>query len=236
MKKPVTIVAAVLSIILATSVEAAIQLGPTPYLSFADSPFKGTSFTYFHLEDFEDGALNTPGVSADKGSGYAYYNMYADSVDADDGVIDGSGTYGHSWALYNDVTDSVNFVFDKGVLGSLPTHAGLVWTDVHPGYGNVSFTAYDAKGVSLGTTLAYLGDGTTLGGTAEDRFFGVVNSGGVSTISMSTTHGMTWEVDHLQYGAAPVPEPDNVILFSAGLACLAALRLRNRRRLPGRLD
>jgi hypothetical protein len=30
-------------------------LGPTPYHSAADSPFKRAGFSYFHREDFEDG-------------------------------------------------------------------------------------------------------------------------------------------------------------------------------------
>lgn len=41
--------------------------GPTPYLSFRDSPFSGTNFSYFYLEDFEDGLLNTPGVNVTTG-------------------------------------------------------------------------------------------------------------------------------------------------------------------------
>ncbi|ARO87701.1 hypothetical protein EBAPG3_007895 [Nitrosospira lacus] len=32
-------------------------IGPTPYFSFADSPFATTPFDYFHLENFEDGSL-----------------------------------------------------------------------------------------------------------------------------------------------------------------------------------
>ena len=42
-------------------------LGPTPYLSSSDSPLSGGSFAYFHLENFEDHLLSTPGVSASAG-------------------------------------------------------------------------------------------------------------------------------------------------------------------------
>jgi hypothetical protein len=45
----------------------AAYLSPSPYLGFSDSPFKGGAFRYFHLEDFEDGALNTRGVWAPVG-------------------------------------------------------------------------------------------------------------------------------------------------------------------------
>jgi len=47
---------------------ADLFMGNTPYLSFNDSPFNGTSFSYFHLEDFEDEQLNTPGASVDRGT------------------------------------------------------------------------------------------------------------------------------------------------------------------------
>ena len=42
---------------------ATMFLGPTPYLSQADSPFDLSELgTTFFLEDFEDGELNTPGI------------------------------------------------------------------------------------------------------------------------------------------------------------------------------
>ena len=39
---------------------AVTYLGPSAYLQASDSPFSGGSFAYFHLEDFEDNALNSP--------------------------------------------------------------------------------------------------------------------------------------------------------------------------------
>src|SRR5262249_22605979 len=73
--------------------------GPTPYLSFQDSPFRSGTFTYFYLEDFEDHLLNTPGVAADAGgvTSVIFGPGYHDSVDADDGVIDGHGGLGDSY-------------------------------------------------------------------------------------------------------------------------------------------
>lgn len=53
-----------LSAYMPTSEAVAVSIGPSPYLSFADSPFNGGSFSYFHLETFEDHLLNTPGVTA----------------------------------------------------------------------------------------------------------------------------------------------------------------------------
>ena len=42
---------------------AAGLIDPIAYKSIADSPFTGVNFpSYLHFEDWEDGALNTPGV------------------------------------------------------------------------------------------------------------------------------------------------------------------------------
>ena len=105
-------------------------LGPTPYLSFDDSPFKGGSFGYFYLETFEDHLLNTPGVSADSGgvTSVVFGPLIHDSVDADDGAIDGSGLKGDSYFTASGAT-GVRFTFSAAALGSLPTSAGIVWTD-----------------------------------------------------------------------------------------------------------
>src|SRR5579859_7720081 len=65
-------------------------LGPTVYKSFTDSPWNGAPNTYFHLETFEDGLLNTPGVTASTGSVFPPSGI-TDPVDGDDGSIDGSG-------------------------------------------------------------------------------------------------------------------------------------------------
>ncbi len=174
-------------------------IGPRPYLRFEDSPFATQSFTWFHLETFEDRMLNTPGLTASHGGvinrTFNRPENDVDSVDADDGVIDGSGLGGTSWYYYlppNDI--SVRFDFDAGVLGTYPTHAGVVWTD-----GNgVTFEAFDAAGHSLGTISANTSDGSSFGATTEDRFYGVVNETGISAIVMHAQSGI--EVDHVQYG------------------------------------
>ena len=159
-------------------------LGPSAYLSFGDSPFSGVSFSFFHLEDFEDGALNEPGLSASSGQ-VLFPGSFQDSVDGDDGAVDGSGTGGHSWLG----ASSITFSFDGGVLGSLPTHAGIVWTDVGfasptDGFDSVTFEAFDGASASLGTIgPVSVGDGLKTGQTAEDRFFGVAYGGGISSIS-----------------------------------------------------
>ena len=206
-------------------------LNPGPsYLSFADSPFNGLLFdgscedsaflasNYFCLEDFENYDDEWPGVSL-VGDGAISVGALTDSVDADDGEIDGQGGGGYSYVP----RDFVSFVFDEDILGNLPTHVGIVFTDVGNTYdpddptreittcrGNLTFTAFDENGDPLGSIFQ---DGVgipepsaglcTRGQTEEDRFFGVIYSGGISSITVGM-NAPTWEMDHLQYGYAGV--------------------------------
>jgi hypothetical protein len=210
---------------------SAASVGPSAYLSFADSPFNGGSFTYFHLETFEDHLLNTPGVTANSGgvTSVVFGPSIHDSVDADDGAIDGSGLKGDSY-FSGSGGAGVRFTFSAAVLGSLPTHAGMVWTD---GGGTTRFEAFDALNNSLGVIgPVAIANASFNGETDEDRFFGWINGGGISSILMSNTGGGI-EVDHLQYGlagrTAPVPEPASFLLFASALVGLAGWQLRNRR-------
>ena len=213
------------------TVAVPVLLGPSAYVQFADSPFSGTGFGYFYLEDFEDSSLNTPGVTASAGNPTGPGGL-TDSVDADDGSIDGSGTLGHSY--FGAGATGFTFTFDAGILGSLPTHAGIVWTDGAI-TNEVTFEAFDASGTSLGTIVAPgIGDSDFLGGTSEDRFFGVIASQGISAIhifnSMMSGGGSGIEVDHLQYGGAVVPVPAAIWLFAPGLIAMTGVgRLKNQR-------
>src|SRR3954469_19260349 len=72
-------------------------LGPSPYLQTSDSPFiSDINAGRVALETFEDGLLNVPGVPASTGVPIGPGGNI-DSVDGDDGNIDGSGTAGHSF-------------------------------------------------------------------------------------------------------------------------------------------
>lgn len=231
--------AAMLSIALSAAGASAspIYYGPAPYASAADSPFAGVGFLYSHLETFEDG-LTTPGVAASGGIAIGS-DPFVDSVDSDDGALDGSGgSTGHSW--YSNGLTHVTFTFDQLALGTLPTHVGVVWTDI--GYnaptaylGPVSFEAFGPGGVSLGLLGPFvLGDGLDTGQTAEDRFFGIQSALGISSIRIGTNNG-DWELDHLQYGAqapAPVPEPSTLVL--CGLGAVGIVRSRWRARAAAR--
>jgi hypothetical protein len=174
------------------------MLDPTPYLSQADSPFTDLSFpSYFHLEDWEDDALDTPGVTSPSATlGSSFGEAYIDSVDGDDGVVDGrcSGGCNTLWE-----GGPVTFTFDAVALGGLPTHVGAVWTD-GPGGTSAVFEAFDAADVSLGISMdTGNADSDNSGGVAEDRFLGVVHAAGVKRVVIQSSSGAI-EVDHLQYG------------------------------------
>ena len=187
----------------------------TAYLSVDDSPFLGEDD--FTLEDFEDGLVNILGVTIDGGVVRSPSN-FTDSVDADDGVIDGSGTDGHSyWQLQG--TEGFTISFDENVLGGLPAQVGFAWTD-----GNVDglfrLEAFDAMGVSIFEVV--LGDLVHTGTTAEDRFIGVEFAGGIASLVLSTSFGGI-EIDHLQY-ASIIPLPAPLALGLVGLAGVVVVR------------
>jgi hypothetical protein len=228
----ITVAAAFGALIPQDSHAAPIFLNPAPYLAFGNtapgagvaiSPFAGLQFSFFHLETFEDDELNTPGVTDVGGNVIGPLGGVTDSVDADDGAIDGTGVNGHS--MLGVATTGVRFNFNAVQLGQLPTHVGIVWTD-GPTTSNVSLEAFDALGASLGTqTELNLGDGNFRSGTAEDRFFGVIDMRGISAIRIRSpgapgASGTGIEVDHLQYGMQTIPEPTSAAL----LVCAAALR------------
>ena len=179
-RSPCVAIATALAVFAGPTLADATFIEPTPYLSFADSPFTGGSFGAFHLETFEDHLFNTPGVSADAGgvTSVVFGPMIHDSVDADDGVIDGSGLNGDSY-FSGSGASGVRFTFSAATLGALPTSAGLVWTDAGAG-SSVTFSAFGAGGELLFThTRGGFIDSSNNGETAEDRFFGVVNAAGI---------------------------------------------------------
>jgi hypothetical protein len=193
------------------------------------------------LENFEGAPVGgymptAGGVILDPGA-------QTDSVDADDGSIDGFGRSGRSW-FSGGMTSFFSFSFDAAALdGQLPTHAGIVWTDVGQvikgpetqpedpvppqGVIDVSFAAYGPGNTFLGFAGPFtLGDGNPDGGTAEDRFFGVVHSGGIESIQIFVGDGAfaistDWEVDHLQFGVQAIPEPEQWLLMALGVGAIA---------------
>lgn len=215
-------------VLLAMSGAATAEVvGPSPYLAAGDSPFAAESFTTFTLETF-DGATQ-PG-----------YLVSAGTVLGASALTDSVGGAGNSY--YSNGASSLGFDFAPylALNGVLPNRAGIVWTDVgfqsfdccgvFSGVGLVSFEAFDKDNNSLGVITATLGDGLANGGTAEDRFFGVANAGGISRFVIAMPDSGDWEVDHLQFGTA-VPEPASWALLLVGFGTVGAA-LRRRRTFP----
>lgn len=203
-----------------------IFLGPTPYLSSADSPFDLSS--NFYLEDFEDGELNTPGVTGNVTihSGFPV----VDSVDADDGTIDGTGVNGisafpgNNFCAGNFCYMQTEFEFSPDTFGRLPNAVGIVWTDGNPADRFFMDVYGDSEQLVGKTMLSGLGDtlGSSLeGSTSEDRFLGAIYGQGIRRVAIMQggPHGYL-EFDHLQYGVV-VPEPSAGWLL--GISVLAIL-------------
>lgn len=197
------------------SAQAAVLYGPSNYLSEADSPFVGQ--TGWTVENFEDGLLMT-GITASAGDPYGPAGN-ADSVDGDDGVIDGHGSSGHSFFFAGGST-GITFTFNASVLGFVPKSVGIVWTD---GVGTITFEAFDTNGVSLGIVTGNHADGSFYGETGEDRFYGASNWDGIGSLHISNSGGGI-EVDHVQFSAS-VPAPSAAALLGLG-AMFAGRRRR----------
>ena len=211
---------------LALSVSAVLTgqtfTGPTPYTSHNDSPFiAGIMANTVRVETLENappfpnagtGDLG-PAVMASAGSRLSPGGL-TDSVDGDDGNVDGSGLAGHSFFSGSGAA-GITFTFDDQAPGGLPLNVGIVWTD---GSGTTLFEAFGPDNVPLGTIgPVSIADGSNFGTTGEDHFFGVSHSGGIAAIRISNTAGGI-EVDHLQYGvsAGPPPPPGSASILVFG--------------------
>jgi hypothetical protein len=225
--------------------EAAV-IGGSGYRAFSDSPFATLDFSgangYFYLETFEDQSLDTPGVTVTQGLGITstlggFSAASVDSVDADDGLVDGrcrdaSGSYCDGY--YGGGFPGVGFEFSEEVLGSLPTHVGIVWVD---GTNPVAFEARNASGQLLGSFGPAFSAGPAFDDqdVLEDIFVGAVFDEGIKSILVTSGSGGI-EVDHLQYGfGVVVPAPGGFVLTLTAIASAFGASWRRRTRsTPGK--
>lgn len=194
-------------VVMALPANAQNLIGPQAYLELADSPFAGMAGLV--VEDYEDGLFNTIGVTVNPGAEIVAPSAFTDSVDGDDGVVDGDGRDGYSFANANGAI-GLTFTFDADELGGLPTAAGLVWTD---GGGFTTFRAFDGDGVQIAEFTSAIADGSFAGTTAEDRFYGITFEGGIGSIAIANSRNAV-ESDHLQF---VIPAPSTAVLLGLGL-------------------
>jgi len=193
---------------------ATTTFGPTEYLQHGDTPsnfFCATCAS--HIEDFEDGLLNGF-LSIDNGqilqpnyvSGSGQPST--DSVDGDDGTVDGSGLGGYSW--FSGDASSIEISFASDVKA-----AGLVFTDGDSASSNVLVEALDMSGNVLALINAGdLADDSFYGETAEDRFLGFTDmNAAISALRISIDAGSGIEIDHIHWqNACVIPEPSTSFL------------------------
>lgn len=148
------------------------------------------------------GTIREPGLTTDA---IAFDSM---------GQVIEPNTNGHSVHVAT-ASSGVTFSFDRNILGALPTDVGLYWTD-GDGQG-IGLEAFGPNGNSLGSFGNFLTTvNTNEGATSEDRFFGVTNSAGISSIRMTSLTG-DMEVDHLQFTLQPgAPLPSGLVLWLTG--------------------
>lgn len=206
--------------------------GPTPYLQFGDTPadFFCTACAS-HIEDFEDGMLDgflsiNNGMIFPPNGTTGTSNPSTDSVDGDDGAVDGIGLEGYSWFSGNGAT-SIEVSFANDVKA-----AGLVFTDGDSDSSNVLLEALDMSGNVLALINAGdLADDSFFGETEEDRFLGFTDmDAAISSIRISIDAGSGIEIDHIHWQeACAVPEPSTSFLALFGVLGFWGYRRRSGR-------
>jgi hypothetical protein len=188
---------------------------------------------YSHVEDFEDGLLNTPGLSVVGDSGLpgaiVSNGPFVDSVQGANPPFGSTGASYYSGRANGDFRFNhiLTFSFDQAALGALPTTAGLTWTDVSyldsqsdysvpngQAFGTAiardtgifrAFSGPGGTGTLLTEITELLGDGQDTGQTAEDRIFSFTSAGGIGSIQMEMLNSTDWEVDNIAYSFAGDP-------------------------------
>ncbi len=180
----------------AAASDALVVLYGQPYTKVADSSLFGAMSLDddYWCETFEDGLVNIPGLSM-SGGVIATPGGQTDSVDADDGSIDGSGNGGRSYraTLGSPITINVS----SAALAGLPERLAFAWTD-GPQNSTLTITVTTGTGAAFVRTVGPLGDAGSGGATAEDRLVAVTASDGIAQVVIASG-GATFEIDHVQF-------------------------------------
>lgn len=214
---------------------ATTSYGPTAYLQHGDTPAGfACDQCVLTIEDFEDNSLdpflNIPnGEILPPNAMSGLPSSVTDSVDGDDGSVDGNGNGGYSWfsgaSGPDDNVITINFAEDV-------KSAGLVFTDGDSSSTNIKLEAFDDMGMLLATIDAGdLADGTFTGETAEDRFLGFQDTDGrIASLTLTMDLGLGIEIDHIHYQqySTCIPEPASMGMIMMGMFGLAGLRRRRR--------
>lgn len=208
---------------------ATTTFGPSAYLQTGDTPagfFCAGCVGW--IEDFELAEGADSFITMDNGellgpnTFSGLMNSVTDSVDGDDGVVDGTGNDGSSWfADSNSVTVS---------FANTVKNAGLVFTDGDRVSTNIRLEAFDSDGNSLAHIDAGdLADDMFTGETAEDTFLGFQDTDArIASITLSMDGGTGIEIDHVHWQeACVVPEPSTAIIALMGLLGLIGFRRRS---------
>jgi len=211
----------IISVVVRNTSAALVTYGPTRYLQTSDSPwYQGIQNGTIYLEDFKDGLLNSPFVSANgriRGPGDRR------SVDADDGVLDGRGENGGTWSAGDG--EILELSFDPNEENSLPAYVGIVMTKTARAFERISVsTLGEANLTRLHFDLTPLfkkSNANFVFDSSEAQFVGFYAPEGIISVTFESARFF----DHLQYGYA-VPEPGGAMLACVGFTLLVAHRRR----------
>lgn len=197
--------------------------------------------TFEFVEDFEDGLLNTPGLSAMGDTGLPGVVIgNGPFVDSVQGANPPSGSTGFSYYSGRANGDfrfnhTLTFSFGEVAPGSKVTKAGLTLTDVS--YLDSQSDYSQPNGQAFGTSIArdrfffqvwsgvgatgsllyeiadMFGDGQDTGQTEEDRILEYADENGIGSILIGFENSTDWEVDNIAYsGVIPDPIPTPALL------------------------
>lgn len=215
-----------------------IFLGPTPYLSAADSPLPvdGSNPNFF-LEDFEPDEPCVPGGPVICVGNFDAPGVRMTSGGVGMGASVESGANGFSAGatpiaiIGESELQGIAFEFDRDELGFWPTAVGVVLTG---GAGDGSgLIVYDPAGNEADFSTRDIHVDSLMPSTY--RFIGVTNPKGISRVMflkmiLYPNPPPIPRLDHFQYGLL-IPEPPAAHLIACAVAILGAIA-RGRKRSP----